>query len=124
MSEDKQELEYRPWGYYIVLARQSVFKVKRTVVHPGLRLSLQRHHHRAEHWYIVQGRARVTLGERTFELVPGQSIDIPCENLHRIENCGAEDVIFIEIQTGDYFGEDDIERLEDDCGRAPWLVYW
>ncbi len=118
MSVNNEELEYRPWGYYIVLAEQAAFKVKRTVVYPGLRLSLQRHQHRSEHWYIVQGRALVTLNERQLELGPGQSIDIPCENLHRIENSGSDDVVFIEIQTGDYFGEDDIERLEDDFGRA------
>ncbi len=93
-------------------------KVKKTIVHTGCRLSLQRHQHRREHWYIVQGQAKVTLNERQVELVPGQSIDIPCENIHRIENSGSEDLIFIEIQTGDYFGEDDIERLEDDFGRA------
>ena len=118
MSGDNKELEYRPWGYYVVLAEQASFKVKKTVVYPGHRLSLQRHQHRGEHWYIVQGRARVTLNERQFELIPGQSIDIPRENLHRIENSGSDDVVFIEVQTGDYFGEDDIERLEDDFGRA------
>jgi len=118
MGGDNKELEYRPWGYYVVLAEQATFKVKRTVVHPGLRLSLQRHQHRGEHWYIVQGRARVTLNERQLELISGQSIDILRENLHRIENIGSDDVIFIEVQTGDYFGEDDIERLEDDFGRA------
>jgi mannose-6-phosphate isomerase-like protein (cupin superfamily) len=118
MSADNKEQEYRPWGYYVVMSEQSDFKVKKTVVHPGRRLSLQRHQRRAEHWYIVQGHARVTLNELKLERVAGQSIDIPRESLHRIENIGSADVVFIEIQTGDYFGEDDIERLEDDFGRV------
>ncbi len=118
MSGDNKELEYRPWGYYVVLAGQASFKVKKTVVYPGHRLNLQRHQHRGEHWYIVQGRAQVTLNERQLELIPGQSIDIPRKNLHRIKNSGSDDMVFIEVQTGDYFGEDDIERLEDDFGRA------
>lgn len=110
--------EYRPWGYYVVLGEQAAFKVKKTVVYPGRRLSLQRHQRRREHWLIVQGRARVTLNEVERERVADQSIDIPRESLHRIENIGSDDVVFIEIQTGDYFGEDDIERLEDDFGRV------
>lgn len=118
MKTDHQEQECRPWGYYVVMAEQADFKVKKTVVRPGLRLSLQRHQRRAEHWFIVQGRARVTLNEVELERVAGQSIDIPRESLHRIENIGSDDVVFIEIQTGDYFGEDDIERLEDDFGRV------
>ena len=118
MSLENKEMECRPWGYYVVLAEQAAFKVKKTIVHPGCRLSLQRHQHRREHWYIVQGQTKVTLNERQVELVPGQSIDIPQGHLHRIENRGSDDVIFIEIQTGDYFGEDDIERLEDDFGRV------
>jgi mannose-6-phosphate isomerase-like protein (cupin superfamily) len=117
MNTDHKELEYRPWGYYVVLGEQAAFKVKKTVVYPGRRLSLQRHQRRSEHWLIVQGRARVTLNEVELERVAGQSIDIPRESLHRIENIGNDDVVFIEIQTGDYFGEDDIERLEDDFGR-------
>lgn len=115
---DTTVLEYRPWGYYVVLGEQVTFKVKKTVVYPGRRLSLQRHQRRREHWLIVQGRARVTLNEVELERVAGQSIDIPRESLHRIENIGSDDVVFIEIQTGDYFGEDDIERLEDDFGRV------
>jgi mannose-6-phosphate isomerase len=117
MNTDHNEQEYRPWGYYVVMAEQAGFKVKKTVVRPGLRLSLQRHQHRSEHWYIVQGRARVTLNELKLERVAGESIDIPRKSLHRIENIGSDNVVFIEIQTGDYFGEDDIERIEDDFGR-------
>ena len=118
MSVDNAEPEYRPWGYYVVLLEESVFKVKKTVVHPGRRLSLQRHQHRSEHWYIVQGAARVTINGSERELVCGQSADIPHRSLHRVENSGTEDLIFIEVQTGSYFGEDDIERVEDDFGRA------
>jgi len=119
MSVDNEKLEYRPWGYYIVLAEESAFKVKKTVVLPGRRLSLQRHRLRSEHWYLVQGSALATIEKNRLELVPGQSLDIPRGSLHRIENTGDDDVIIIEIQTGDYFGEDDIQRLEDDFGRAP-----
>ena len=118
MSADNKELDYRPWGYYIVLVEEPVFKVKEIVVHPGRRLSLQRHQHRSEHWYIVQGAARVTMNGSELELVSGQSVDIPHKSLHRVENRGADDLIFIEVQTGSYFGEDDIERVEDDFGRA------
>jgi mannose-6-phosphate isomerase len=117
MNTDHKEQECRPWGYFVVMAEQADFKVKKTVVSPGRRLSLQRHQRRGEHWFIVQGHALVTLCERTLELTAGQSIDIPRESLHRIENIGSDDMVFIEIQTGDYFGEDDIVRLEDDFGR-------
>lgn len=118
MSAENKEMEHRPWGYYVVLTEQGSFKVKKSVIRPGLRLSLQRHRHRREHWFIVQGKARVRLNEKQLELSVGQSIDIPRANLHRIENIGSEDLVFVEVQTGDYFGEDDIVRLEDDFGRA------
>ena len=110
--------DHRPWGYYEILADQEAFKTKRIVVYPGKRLSLQRHKHRDEHWYIIQGKASVTLGEKIIELQQGQSVDIPRTVLHRIENTGREELAYIEVQTGDYFGEDDIERLDDDFGRA------
>ena len=112
------EREFRPWGYYVVLTEQVACKVKKMVVYPGHRLSLQQHQHRGEHWYIVQGRGLVTLNERRFECAPGQSFDILRRDPHRIENKGSVNLVFIEIQTGDYFGEDDIERLEDDYGRT------
>ena len=109
----------RPWGHYEVLSDDSCdHKVKRITVEPGKRLSLQLHHRRAEHWLIVSGRARVTLGEDFYELGPGQAIDIPLEAAHRIENQGSEPVVFIEVQQGSYFGEDDIVRLQDDFGRG------
>jgi mannose-6-phosphate isomerase-like protein (cupin superfamily) len=118
MIDSTAEQEFRPWGYYVVLTEQAACKIKKMVVYPGHRLSLQQHRHRGEHWYIVQGRGLVTLNERQLECVPGQSIDIPRRDPHRIENKGSGNLVFIEIQTGDYFGEDDIERLEDDYGRT------
>lgn len=112
------EIGNRPWGYYLVLYEEERCKVKRFLVRPGKRLSLQRHKHRAEHWHLVQGDAQVTLDGGTIRLAAGHSIDIPLGAVHRIENVGREDVIVIEVQTGSYLGEDDIERLEDDFGRA------
>jgi mannose-6-phosphate isomerase len=111
------EEDHRPWGYYQVYADEPDHKVKRIVVYPGKRLSLQRHRHRAEHWYIVSGQALVTRGDEEIPLVAEGSIDIPRGAVHRIRNPGSEEMAFIEVQTGDYFGEDDIERLEDDFGR-------
>ncbi|MCK4389043.1 MAG: phosphomannose isomerase type II C-terminal cupin domain [Desulfobacterales bacterium] len=117
MSRDKRE-DYRPWGYYQVLSDEPDHKVKRIVVYPGKRLSLQRHRRRAEHWYILNGEAIVTLDDKELHLKPGESVDIPRGAVHRVMNPGTEDMAFIEVQTGDYFGEDDIERLEDDFGRV------
>ena len=107
----------RPWGFYTVLADEADHKVKRICVHPGRRLSLQRHHRRAEHWYLLAGEAVVTLDAREMPLRAGEAIDIPRGAAHRIANTGAAEVVFIEVQTGEYFGEDDIERLADDYGR-------
>jgi mannose-6-phosphate isomerase-like protein (cupin superfamily) len=113
------EFSERPWGNYTVLSDDaSDHKVKRIVVHPGKRLSYQRHGKRAEHWFMVAGVAQVTLDGAVTELTPGQAIDIPMGAAHRIANEGADDVVFIEVQHGTYFGEDDIVRLEDDFGRA------
>jgi mannose-6-phosphate isomerase len=115
----EQEYSERPWGNYTVLDDDAAdHKVKRIVVHPGKRLSYQRHSKRAEHWFIVSGTAQVTLDGQVIELGPGQAIDIPLEGAHRIANEGTVDVVFIEVQHGTYFGEDDIVRLEDDYGRA------
>jgi mannose-6-phosphate isomerase-like protein (cupin superfamily) len=107
----------RPWGRYTVLLNGEDHKVKEITVLPGFRLSLQRHKKREEHWFIHRGNARVTLDGAIRELSAGQSIDIPRGGVHRIENIGKGELVFVEIQTGDYFGEDDIERLEDDYGR-------
>ena len=107
----------RPWGHYLVLHEDSGYKVKQFVVKPGSRLSLQRHRHRAEHWQVVRGEAVVTRGKDIVRLLPGGSIDIPLGALHRVENDGKETLVVIEVQMGDYLGEDDIERFEDDYGR-------
>jgi mannose-1-phosphate guanylyltransferase/mannose-6-phosphate isomerase len=109
---------HRPWGSYTVLEDADDCKVKRLVVKPGQVLSLQLHHRRAEHWTVVQGTAKVRLGDDEFMLEANQSTYIPTETLHRLENPGDKDVHLIEVQTGDYFGEDDIERLEDIYGRV------
>lgn len=111
------EEDHRPWGYYTVLADEPDHKVKRIVVYPGQRLSLQRHHRRSEHWFIVLGRAVVTRGEEEIPVHEGGSVDIPLGTWHRVRNPGGVDTVFIEVQTGEYFGEDDIERAEDDYGR-------
>ncbi len=115
--EKKQRQSSRPWGYYKVLADEPEHKVKRIVVYPGKRLSLQRHKRRAEHWYVLYGTGLVTLDDKKIELKAGHAVDIPCCSIHRIENPGKEKMAFIEVQVGEYFGEDDIERLEDDFGR-------
>ncbi|MBN2514949.1 MAG: phosphomannose isomerase type II C-terminal cupin domain [Deltaproteobacteria bacterium] len=112
------EEDHRPWGYYQVLADEPDHKVKRIVIYSGKRLSLQRHRHRAEHWHVIKGEAIVTRNEEELPIGRGQAVDIPRGALHRIMNPGTEDLIFIEVQTGDYFGEDDIERIEDDFGRV------
>jgi len=112
------EEDHRPWGYYQVLADESDHKIKRIVVYPGKRLSLQRHLHRSEHWFVLHGKALVTIDVREIALGEGGSADIPEGAAHRVMNVGQENVTFVEVQTGEYFGEDDIERLEDDFGRA------
>ena len=110
--------EHRPWGQYTVLLDSPTHKVKEIVVLPGHRLSYQFHHQRAEHWYIVSGIATIVLDGETITRSAGAAIDIGLGQKHRIGNNGEEPVVFIEIQTGDYFGEDDIVRLEDDYARA------
>ena len=117
MSE--REYSERPWGNYTVLSDEAAdHKVKRLVVHPGKRLSYQRHAQRVEHWFIVSGTATVTLDGAVIKVPAGGSIDIPLEGAHRIANEGDVDVVLIEVQRGSYFGEDDIVRLEDDYGRV------
>ncbi len=108
---------YRPWGSYTVMEDQPMFKVKRIVVQPQGRLSLQKHFHRSEHWVVVSGTARVTLGDKTFLVRPNESTYIPIGELHRLENPGKVDLIMIEVQVGEYTGEDDIVRIEDDYKR-------
>ncbi|MFT5139437.1 MAG: mannose-1-phosphate guanylyltransferase/mannose-6-phosphate isomerase [Lysobacterales bacterium] len=109
---------HRPWGSYTILEDENDCKVKRLTVKPGQVLSLQLHHRRSEHWTVVSGTAKVRLGDEEFLLEQNQSTYIPVKTLHRLENPGTEDVHLIEVQTGDYFGEDDIERFEDIYGRS------
>jgi mannose-1-phosphate guanylyltransferase/mannose-6-phosphate isomerase len=109
---------HRPWGSYTVLEDAQDCKVKRLVVRPGGVLSLQRHQHRSEHWTVVAGEATVRIEDREFVLNPGEATWIKAGQLHRLENHADQDVHIIEVQTGSYFGEDDIERLEDIYGRA------
>jgi len=109
---------YRPWGYSQDVDLGERFKVKRLVVNPGGSLSLQRHSKRAEHWVVVKGVARVTCGGETRDLSPDQSTYIPLGETHRLENPGDEPLHVVEVQTGDYLGEDDIERFEDIYGRT------
>lgn len=111
------EKSERPWGSYEVLQESAAHKVKCIWVKPGKRLSYQRHQKRAEHWLIVHGNAEITIDGEISLHSAGSSIDIGIGVLHRIHNVGETDVVFIEVQTGTYFGEDDIERLEDDFGR-------
>jgi mannose-6-phosphate isomerase-like protein (cupin superfamily) len=108
---------FRPWGSYTVLEEGSGYKVKRVSVNPGGRLSLQLHHQRSEHWVVIAGTARVTCGQRVFELTVGQSTGIPKETPHRLENPGSVQLHLIEVQNGPYLGEDDIVRFQDDYGR-------
>ncbi len=111
--------DHRPWGFYEILSGDGGdHKVKRITVWPKKRLSLQMHKKRKEHWIVISGRALVTLGTDEIILEPSGTVDIPFGEVHRIENTGDEPLVFIEIQQGDYFGEDDIIRLEDDFGRA------
>jgi mannose-1-phosphate guanylyltransferase/mannose-6-phosphate isomerase len=109
---------YRPWGYYEQVDAGERFQVKRLMVKPGAALSLQLHHKRAEHWVVVSGRARVTRGEDTLYLEENQSTYIPVGTRHRLENPGKEPLLIVEVQSGSYLGEDDIERFDDKYGRG------
>ena len=112
------EIGERPWGKYFVLEDEPNYKLKRIEVNPGHRLSYQYHHHRQEFWTIVEGEAVVVLDEVEHVLKYGESIFIPLGAKHRIENRGSKLLVFVEVQTGTYFGEDDIVRIEDDFGRS------
>ena len=114
--EDREN--YRPWGHYVNLLEGNDHKIKELVVNPGERLSLQKHQRRAEHWTVVSGDALVTIGEKEIPLKPGQSVDIAKGAVHRITNPGETPLVIVEVQMGDYFGEDDIIRLQDDYDRC------
>jgi mannose-1-phosphate guanylyltransferase len=106
-------LAHRPWGTYEVLQKAEHYKVKRLVVKPGSKLSLQKHFHRNEHWIVVSGTATVNVDGQTFLVRPNESTYIQMGQLHRLENQGKIDLIMIEVQVGEYTGEDDIVRVED-----------
>jgi len=109
---------HRPWGWYDSIDMGPRFQVKRIMVKPGASLSLQMHHHRAEHWIVVQGTAEVTCGERKIILTENQSTYIPLGETHRLANPGKLPLEIIEVQSGSYLGEDDIVRFEDTYGRT------
>jgi len=108
----------RPWGYFEVLSDAPDHKVKRIVVEPGGILSLQRHKLRMEHWFVVSGKGIASVDGKDYSVQNGSAIDIPSKKTHRLENPSAENLVIIEVQTGKYFGEDDIERLEDKYDRT------
>jgi mannose-6-phosphate isomerase-like protein (cupin superfamily) len=112
------EFEARPWGGYEVLADEPTHEVKRLTVEPSHRLRYQRHAHRAEHWFVVGGRGVVTLDGVERPVGGGSAIDLPAGAAHRIASTGTEPLVFVEVQHGTSFGEDDVERLDDDYGRS------
>ena len=112
----------RPWGTYTVLDENTGYKIKRIEVIPGQRLSLQMHHHRSEHWIVVSGTAKVTCGETVRIVNINESTFIPIGSNHRLENPGVIPLIIIEVQSGEYLGEDDIVRFQDDYQRVEPVV--
>ena len=117
-SRAARGFERRPWGEFETLAEGAGYKVKRLVVEPGHRFSLQRHRFRAEHWVVVAGAPRIVVGGQVRRLKPRGTVDVPRGAWHRIENPGRRPVVIIEVQHGSYLGEDDIVRRDDDYGRA------
>lgn len=109
--------EERPWGKFEVLLDSEACKVKKITVNPGGRLSLQSHKRRSEHWIVTEGSLRITIGEKTADYAVAEHVFIPQEARHRMENTGDKPSALIEVQCGDYFGEDDITRFEDDYNR-------
>ncbi|HEY9825695.1 MAG TPA: phosphomannose isomerase type II C-terminal cupin domain [Stenomitos sp.] len=109
--------ELRPWGAFTILEEGPGYKIKRIEVNPGHRLSLQMHHHRSEHWIVISGIAKVSRGEETLMLSTNQSTYVPRFTCHRLENPGKVPLVLIEVQNGEYLGEDDIVRFDDDYAR-------
>lgn len=112
------ETELRPWGAFTVLEEGQGYKIKRIEVKSGHRLSLQMHHHRSEHWIVVSGTAKVVCGDNEILLTANQSTYVPPCTLHRLENVGVIPMVLIEVQNGEYLGEDDIVRFHDDYARV------
>ena len=108
----------RPWGNFLILAENTSYKVKRITIYPSKRISYQFHNKRSEIWTVVSGKGLVTLNDIEKNLNYGDSIEIPAKSKHRIHNKSKENLVFIEVQTGKYFGEDDIVRLDDDYKRV------
>jgi mannose-1-phosphate guanylyltransferase len=124
LNKDKDERAtyhstvHRPWGTYTVIEEGPDYKIKRIVVNPGGKLSLQMHHHRNEHWVVITGKAEIVNGDKVLHLNSNESTYIPKETQHRLTNLGDIPLVIIEAQVGDYLGEDDIVRFEDQYGRA------
>lgn len=110
--------EQRPWGWFKILLETPTYKIKELLVKPGCRVSYQSHERRSEHWVVVRGTATIVLDDKTYTLEEGMSTDVPTGTKHRIGNTTTSDLVFIEVQRGDYFGEDDITRYEDDYKRV------
>jgi mannose-1-phosphate guanylyltransferase/mannose-6-phosphate isomerase len=108
---------HRPWGSYTVLEKGERYKIKRIALKPGAKLSLQKHKHRSEHWVVVNGSARATIGDNEVNVSENESVYVPKNTLHRLENPGVTPLEIIEVQNGEYVGEDDIERFDDIYGR-------
>jgi len=111
-------MEYRPWGYYKILEEDKNYKVKKLVVNPGKRISLQTHKYRNEFWAIVDGNPMIVCGDVCKKYYPGESVFIPKETRHRLENRTDSQITVIEVQNGSYLGENDIQRIEDDYNRT------
>ncbi|MBX2862180.1 MAG: phosphomannose isomerase type II C-terminal cupin domain [Leptolyngbyaceae cyanobacterium MAG.088] len=117
-KETSPMFDTRPWGSFTVLEEGKGYKIKRIEVKPGHRLSLQMHHHRSEHWIVVSGTAKVVCGDKEILLCTNQSTYVPACTAHRLENSGVIPLILIEVQNGEYLGEDDIIRYQDDYART------
>ena len=118
MTTPNAQVDKRPWGHYQVLAESPHFKAKLITVLPGQQISYQSHARREEHWTLVRGSGEVILADQTIPVKSGSHVFIPIGAKHRIRNTGSEAIEFVEVQTGTYFGEDDIVRYSDDYGRA------
>lgn len=117
LTQSAGKTDIRPWGSFTVLDEGAGYKIKRIEVNPGHRLSLQMHYHRSEHWIVVSGTARVVCGDQEIVLCSNQSTYVPQTKVHRLENPGVIPLVVIEVQNGDYLGEDDIVRFQDDYVR-------